>query len=93
MILEIEEPTQEVPEVATTQKVPDVATAVKVDEDFVKMSAFAAELESSIRRAESKSGATLGDNRFVISTDNHKWMVYIRRIDDVSSELVTEIIE
>ena len=84
MIVQIEE--------ATAQKVPDVAT-VKVDKDFVKVSAFIAELESSIRRAESTSGATLGDNRFVISTDNHKWMIYIRRIDDIRSEVVTEILE
>jgi len=76
----------------TATKVPDIAT-VKVDEDFIKMSAFTAELESSIRRAESANGVILGDNRFVISTGKHKWMVYIRRIDGISSEVVTEILE
>lgn len=76
----------------TTEQIAEITTP-KVDEDFIKMSAFTAELESAIRRAESTSGAVLGDNRFVISTGGCKWMIYIRRIDDISSEVVTEIID
>ena len=83
MIVQVEE---------SVPKVQDTAT-IEVDEDFIKMTAFTAELESSIHRAESASGAILGDNRFVISTGKHKWMIYIRRIDGTRSEVVTEILE
>lgn len=62
-------------------------------EEYIKVAAFAAEIEAGIRRAERETSASLGDNRFIVKTENHKWSVYIRRIDTLRSELEAELID
>lgn len=62
-------------------------------DEYFKAMAFASEIEAGIRHAERETGASLGDNRFVVETDNHKWSIFIRRINPIKSELEAELID